>query len=201
MVTHDELKEALALLDAKVAAAEVRITNAQAVLDDARTAFVQAKADRHGAEALVSILRPTFRATASLQVDGDVIAGSPKAAVSRGVNTGLTHVIEAVVRRRGGTVLTVDDVLAVPEVAEMASGREQVRNAIHYLARRRHVLESIGRGAWRLADSEAAPASAETASASTPTTEEGGGSYETTFAASSQNQSELLSDLGAPVTG
>jgi len=48
---------------------------------------------------------------------------------------------------------------------------------------------------------EAVPVSAETASVPAPTSEEGGGSHEATFQASTEDQSEFLSDLGAPVAG
>jgi len=140
MVNDDELTRALAALDAKVAGAEVRVATAEASLREATAHLTEVLAERRGADALVALLR-------SGVPDGSTTGagmrhGQSTAKVPRGFNTGLTGVLEQLVRAGSGQVFTVDD-------------RGQVRNGLHYLARRRDVLESVGRGKWRLRNASA----------------------------------------------
>ncbi len=151
MVSQNEIVQALGLLDDKVGRAQVRVTEAEASLREAITQLDEAKAERKGADAFVTLLRTTARDNPSaLSGSGQLTAGVP-----RGVNTGLTGVLEQVVRDSPGVAITVDDVMANPQISEMTTDRDQVRNGLHYLARRRHVLENVGRGKWRLHNAEA----------------------------------------------
>jgi len=151
MVSQNEITQALALLDDKVVRAQVRVTEAEAALGEAVIHLEKTNAERRGADAFVTLLRTTFRdSPGAFSGSGQLTAGVP-----RGVNTGLTGVLEQVVRDNPTAVLTVDDVMAKPEISQMTPDRDQVRNGLHYLARRRHVLESVGRGKWRLRNASA----------------------------------------------
>jgi hypothetical protein len=130
VLTNDQIEQALAVLDANVAGAEANLAEAQMRLAEAR-------AERRGADALAAILRAAQGSAAQSRSDasdGDHETAAP--AVGRGVNTGLTHVIEEAVRSRPDATLSINDVMAIPEISRLTPTRQQVRNGLYYLSRK-----------------------------------------------------------------
>ena len=52
-----------------------------------------------------------------------------------------------------GVVVTLDDACAEADRGGFNLAREQIRNALHYLVRTKRI-ETVGRAAWRLRDTE-----------------------------------------------
>ncbi len=160
MSQTEEIQQALALLDANVAKAEARYAQAETNLRVAATELNEARAVRRGADMLAALMRghsdgmrETPREQPSIQPHADEVGGVP-----RGINTGLTHVVERVMRNSGGIEMTVDDVMAVPEVSAIATSRQQVRNGLHYLGRKKIIEKAGARGTWRFPTNDFGPA-------------------------------------------
>ncbi len=132
MLTQRTIQEALARLDAEIAAAEAK-------LQDLRV-------KRQGADAFLEYAVGVFGG-----VPTDLRTKAP-AARRTGVNTGNTALIEAAVRATGTSTVSVEDVVQDEGVIAAGLDRMQVRNGLHYLSRK-GLLDSAGRrGLWRLAN-------------------------------------------------
>jgi hypothetical protein len=138
VTVNDQITEALQRLDANVAEAETRFAEAEANYKAALNRLNEARLERRGADKLAHLLRAA--------PGGDA---APASDTRRGSSTGLTHAVEQAMRSSAGAVMTTNDVMALPEVREVAPDRQQVRNALHYL-NRKHIIEAVGRGKWRL---------------------------------------------------
>jgi len=126
--------EALTRLDADIARAEVRAREAEVALAELRL-------KRQGADAFLEYLHTSPRART-------IPAPQPPP------ETGHASLVEQLMRGRTGEQ-SVDDVLQGLQDNGHEVTRHQVRNALHYLARKK-VTENAGRrGWWRLRDSEA----------------------------------------------
>ena len=144
--TDEQVRGAVARLDADIATAERRVTEVENHRVAALWELDQARERRRGADAFLAYLGA--EAETLLSVPAIAPNGS-------GLNAVLVDIIE---RAEPGTVFSLDGTLAIPQVAELRVTREQVRNGMHYL-RRNGRLVTAGRGLWTPTNAEA-PAAA-----------------------------------------
>lgn len=157
MQNETQIAEALARLDANVSRTEAKYAEAETRLLEAASSVKEARAERRGAATLAALLvkadSDTDASTRVTDAEQPSIVG-----VSRGQNTGLTHVIAEVMRGSAGAVLTVDDVFAAPAVVQLGADRDQVRSGLQYLGRKKIIERAGYRGAWRLITNDFGPA-------------------------------------------
>lgn len=127
MLTDRMFRDALARLDAEIADTEAKLKHL--------------RVKRQGADAFLQY------AQSERGERGDI----PRAT---GVNTGKTALIESVMRKTGGRPVSVEDVLQDSSVQDAGLDRDQVRNGLHYLSRKRIVEGAGPRGVWRLVRAE-----------------------------------------------
>lgn len=132
MLTDRMFRDALARLDAEIAETEAQLKHL--------------RVKRQGADAFLQY------AQSERGERGDI----PRAT---GVNTGKTALIESVMRKSGGRPVSVEDVLRDSSVQDAGLDRDQVRNGLHYLSRKRIVEGAGPRGVWRLVGADQAEAS------------------------------------------
>jgi hypothetical protein len=168
---ESSFNEALARLDADIAKAEQRLADL--------------RLKRKGAEAFL-----VYMDTAKPSASRRAAPAKPRRTVNQGP---ADVVLSQMVPRK---VYTVDSTMAIAAEAGHNLSREQTRNALHYLVRKKEI-RSPSRGHWVLSDSGTPVA------AGVPVgnhTEEGGGTRETTEAPASPAEDRVDLQLGASIT-
>jgi hypothetical protein len=181
MTTPSEFTDALARLDAEIAATEAQLADL--------------RLKRTGAEAFLAYMnqqsRPAQSASStSPQQSADQPRRTPAA------NSGQAEVIWSLFQP--GVLITVDEALGEVRERGHQYTREQTRNALQYLVRTRRI-ESVRRGVWRLRDTEG-PAATGPSVGNTPTDQEGVDSHETAAQTSSPAEHQHHAQLGASIT-
>jgi hypothetical protein len=181
MNTPSEFTDALARLDAEIAATEAKLADL--------------RLKRTGAEAFLVYMnlpdRPARPASATQQA-AEEPARPRRSPSSSGQADAILSLFQPDI------LITVDDALAEVRRQGYELTREQTRNALQYLVRTGRI-ESVKRGVWRLRNSEG-PAGAGPSVSNTPTDQEGGVSHETAPETSSQAEHQHHAQLGASIT-
>lgn len=179
MQNPQQFNDALARLDADIEAAE--------------RVLVELKLKREGANAFLEYLGMSgeiagARSSARSKSTASDSGGSP------------TELVSAAVQRMNKDTYTLDEVVNGVEAAGGKITKDQVRNSVHYLVRRKK-MKNLRRGLWTTTDAEA-PAATGASDGNTPTSEEGGGSHEPEASEAPPSQAEDLDDpqLGTSMT-
>ena len=149
MTTPSEFIEALARLDADIEATEAKLA--------------ELRYKRTGAEAFLDYMnsgrqQQTAAVPAEAVSTGRAARGTPVPR-SQSAGAGPKDLVLSIFQP--GVVVTLDDACAEADRGGFNLAREQIRNALHYLVRTKRI-ETVGRAAWRLRDTEGpSPASEE----------------------------------------
>jgi len=181
-----QFNEALNRLDVEIVAAEERLADL--------------RLKRKGAEAFLSYMQPSGPAVAHRKTDAPQLAARRSTLPTSGV-VGVTDFVASIAQANPEVIVTIDFVLDQTRAQGREFTREQVKNALHYLARKGVLVKSSDRGSWQLPTDTETPAAATGVSVGNVLPhQEGGDSHETTepTASTAEDHSDL--QLGASIT-
>lgn len=165
--TPSEFTDALARLDAEIAATEAHLA--------------ELRHKRTGAEAFLDYMHSgrrqqppaTAAVPATVMPTGSLAHTTPMRRVQP-ASAGHKDVVLPIFQP--GVVVTLDDACAEAERGGFKLAREQIRNALHYLVRTQRI-EAVGRAAWRLRDTEGPSRAGEEPSALSDLSPDEGGEH------------------------
>jgi len=166
------------------------LTRLDAEIDNAERALADLKLKREGANAFLEY-------SGMSSVASGARSESRCAPAASGSGDSPTALVWAAVQGTARDSYTLDDLLKDIGDAGGQVTRDQVRNSVHYLVRRKQ-MTNLRRGLWATTNAET-PADTGVSDGNTPTSEEGGGSHEPEAKIPSQAENLVESQLGSPI--